>query len=643
MRSWVRYHGFAVLVCALAIACDDDGSLGTSGGADAGGGRGSPGLGGNIFGGGGGGTDGRGGAPDAPPDAQFIDVGVTGNGGAGGGAAGGAGSGGQQPQGRHLRISPDDATLLLGAGVSPTQQFTLEWLGPDGTEPVDPATAIWAVIPNDIGAVDAAGQFTAGLLPAVGQVVAAVNGEQATARVTLVQLGSVLEPGVPADAPARFDQAPEGQACGPRWVYPESGTVIPSNLNGLTLQWDAAGHELFKVSFRIAGGGGGARVEWFVQGPELTPSGDNWTNLLLSSIGQTIEMTVTGLGGAGDQACPSSVLPIVVDRSQMIGAVYYWSTGDFGIMRIPIGDAQAEPFLNPAVSPEINCPACHALSRDGQRIALTQTTFPPFGFLFVSAVNTPRQSFYDPTNKIGYFPSFSPASDRLVGGNGGQLVITDVQSGAELERLPMPAGHVGGSPDWAWQSDRIVAAYGESGLMNPIPDVGITSGAIAQWVKNGDVWSEPEIMVAREGAETNDRPAYSPDGAFIAFQRTGVAQMQGQGMGNASNSLWIIPAAGGAAPVELGRANMALNMGNSWPKWAPVNGGGRLWLAFSSFRNYGNKLVQGGEEPRPQLWVTSVDPEAPPGTDPSGPAFWHPGQSIDSGNHIPYWAVYQKQ
>jgi len=294
------------------------------------------------------------------------------------------------------------------------------------------------------------------------------------------------------------------------------------------------------------------------------------------------------------------------------------------------------------VSPEINCPACHALSRDGQRIALTQTTFPPFGYLYTASILAPRQPFYNTANKIGYFPSFNPTGELVVAGNNGGLVVTDVMTGNEVERLPMPQGHVGGSPDWAWQEDKVVAAYGNTGLENPIPDVGIQLGAIAQWVKADGAWQQPEVLVEREGDEGNDRPAFSPDGRFIAFQRTGVAQMQGQAMGNASNSLWIIPSAGGVPPLELARANMALNLGNSWPKWAPSGGGGRLWLAFSSFRSYGNKLRQGAE-PRPQLWITGIDPNAAPGSDPSAPAFWLPGQSIDSGNHIPYWAIYQKR
>ncbi len=643
LRNVLAAMAAMAVVVATLPACGDskDGGGGTGGQVVADATTGPDGI---IAIGGASGTGGRSdGAPagGTTPDARFIDLGQGGRGGTGG-TGGATGTDGGQPQTAGLHIEPGDVTLVLGVGPIPTQQFTVTRIDAQGSHPVDPTGAIWVVTPADLGSVNASGLFTSGPSAGTGFISATfgpTQADQITARIVIVQLGNVIEPGTPPDAPAQFDRAPAGQNCGPTWIYPEPNTAIPSNLIGFTLQWAANGHHLYKVEFAV----GGARIDWFVNTNELTPSGDNWINLLRSAGGQTMTVTVTGLGGQGDNACEGDHLPIIVDVSEMIGAIYYWSTTDFGIMRIPIGDLQPEPFLNPAVSPEINCPACHALSRDGQRIALTRTTFPPFGELFISAIADPRQPYYDPSQHIGYFPSFSPRGDRLVAGNGGHLVITDVLTGAEIERLPCPANKVAGEPDWSWTEEKIVAAYGNSGLENPIPDVGIGSGEIARWIKgaNDATWSDPEVIVERDGDLTNDRPAYSPDGTWIAFQRSGAAAQQGQATSNASNALWIVPAAGGVAPIELANANKGLNMGNAWPKWAPVNGGGRLWLAFSSLRDYGAKLQQGAE-PRPQLWVTGIDPNAPPGTDPSSPGFWLPGQNMESGNHIPYWAVYQK-
>jgi len=621
--AWI---GLAAALCA-AVACDDSTSSGPPPAADA----------------------------ASTNDARRISTGDTGGGGAAGGAAGdaaGGAAGGFLPTGGQaggaevpvegvLRLDPAEVTLAVAPGAPPSVAYALRREGgPGGPAPVPANAATWEVQPSTLGAVDPqTGVFTSSGTPGQGFVRATQGDDTAEGIIRVADVGRVLLPGTPEDAPDRFAAAPPAEGCAPEWAYPEAGTIIPSNLGSMTFQWYEDGHDLFRLTLEV----GALRVEVFTQTPEATLTGETWRAILTAAAGDTLRVTLAGLGGSGPEACSTEALPVVVDRSQIIGAIYYWSTGDAGIMRIPVGETEApEPFLTPAVAPTVNCPACHALSRDGTRIALTRTTFPPFGNLYVAPVADPLNTFYDPANKIGYFPSFSPRADRLVGGNGGALVITDVATGAELERLPMPMGKVGGSPDWDWREERIAAAMGDVGLANPIPDVGISQGVIAQWVKDGAQWRQPEVLVPRDGNETNDRPAYSPDGHWLAFHRTG--DSNGGGMGNSSSALWFIPSAGGVPPVELRRANREPGLGNAWPKWAPVNGGGRLWLAFSSLRGYGRALQQnGGEGSTPQLWITSIDPDAAPGADPSSPAFWLPGQSLRSGNHIPYWAPYTKR
>jgi hypothetical protein len=533
-----------------------------------------------------------------------------------------------------LEIEPNQATLLVTEGAAPpTQQFTLRrtFAGRD-PEAVAAGEAQWRVSPAALGEVDATGLFTSSGQGGVGSVYATVGGQEVEAILTVQSFSDILVPGTPPDIAERFADAPEGQDCGPEVLYPEALTALPYNIKGLSFQWRQGAFDAFAVRFNA----GGLEVRWFTTDDQLVPDGVPWDALLNAALGRGLRFTVSGLGQG--RVCHGTPVDLIIDPSPLQGAVYYWSTGDAGIMRLPAGDAQAEPFLAPAVAPEIGCPACHALSRDGTRIAFTRTTFPPFGDLSVSTVENPRQLLYDPAGTVGYFPSFAPEGDRIVGGAGGQLVVRNTDTGMELERLPMPMGFVGGSPDWSWQGTRITAAYGASGLFNPLPDVGISRGSIAVWTLDNNVWGPPQVVVAQEGEASNDRPSFSPDGRYIAFERRG--DNPGQGMGNNTANLWIIDESG--AVVPLTRANKADFLGNSWPKWSPASNRGRLWLAFSSFRNYGHTLQQGGE-PRPQIWVTGIDPDAPPGRDPSAPAFWLPGQSINSGNHIPYWAVYEKE
>lgn len=151
------------------------------------------------------------------------------------------------------------------------------------------------------------------------------------------------------------------------------------------------------------------------------------------------------------------------------------------------------------------------------------------------------------------------------------------------------------------------------------------------------MWSMPETLIAAQGELYYDRPAYDPLGEYIAFNRLG-DDPNPDDDANTTAELMLM-GADGSNPVVLTRANQRQGLGNAWPKWSPTDRRGRRWLAFSSLRAYGNRVSEGE---RPQIWVTGIDPNAEPGTDSSSPAFWLPYQSTESGNHIPYWAVYSK-
>ena len=70
-----------------------------------------------------------------------------------------------------------------------------------------------------------------------------------------------------------------------------------------------------------------------------------------------------------------------------------------------------------------------------------------------------------------------------------------------------------------------------------------------------------------------------------------------------------------------------------YPTVSPVATAGYFWVFFTSRRNYGNTLVDPKDGPASKkLWVAAVDIDAPPGTDPSHPAFYLPGQELESGN-----------
>jgi hypothetical protein len=85
---------------------------------------------------------------------------------------------------------------------------------------------------------------------------------------------------------------------------------------------------------------------------------------------------------------------------------------------------------------------------------------------------------------------------------------------------------------------------------------------------------------------------------------------------------------------------------NYEPTVNPIASGGYFWVVFTSRRMYGNVAAGNpydngnGTYPIPKkLWVAAVDINPTPGTDPSHPAFYLPGQELDAGNLRGFWVV----
>ncbi len=545
---------------------------------------------------------------------------------------------------RNLTIAPTIAVLSYTDPnlPPPTQNFILTIEKTDGSSEVLPSDrAMWTVDPASFGEITQPGVFSSFGQYGTARIKASYGNLNAVAEVYVQKPEDILLNGLTDEITTQFDQAERVENCQQiQFVYPEPMTVIPLNLSGLSLQWNGVGSGTYMVEAKFENN----QIRWFTTENQVTPAGLAWESLKRASLGNAIDLKVSVLQNG--QSCTSPSIPLIVDRSELIGAVYYWSTADSGIMRLAVGETQPEAFLTQATAPTIFCPACHALSRDGSRVAFTKTTFPPMGFLATSLVRNPADLLYDPTNNEGYFPSFSPDPRKLVAGSSGKLVIKNSDTGVLELELPMLPNKVGGEPDWSWQGDKIVAVLGAQGLVNFLPNNGINQGGLYQWTFANDQWQGPTLIYDMQNGVQNNRPAYSPDGSMIAFNtqgenpNTASGSNQGQATSNPSTDLWITYPDGSGA-VRLNRANQASGLGNNWPKWSPTDRRGRMWLAFSSLRNYGNVLIN--TESRPQIWVTAIDPNAPAGQDPSAPAFWLPYQSVSSGNHIPYWAAYEKR
>jgi hypothetical protein len=84
---------------------------------------------------------------------------------------------------------------------------------------------------------------------------------------------------------------------------------------------------------------------------------------------------------------------------------------------------------------------------------------------------------------------------------------------------------------------------------------------------------------------------------------------------------------------------------NYEPTMNPIASGGYFWVVFTSRRMYGNVATgdpwsgyTGAPIPK-KLWVAAIAINPMPGTDPSFPAFYLPGQEINAGNSRGFWVV----
>lgn len=89
---------------------------------------------------------------------------------------------------------------------------------------------------------------------------------------------------------------------------------------------------------------------------------------------------------------------------------------------------------------------------------------------------------------------------------------------------------------------------------------------------------------------------------------------------------------------------------NYLPSMAPTEAGNKAWVVFTSRRMFGNFAVDTpwdgklghscytGKPSTKKLWIAAIDMPWTPGTDPSHPAFFMPGQELLAGNNDGYWA-----
>jgi hypothetical protein len=528
-----------------------------------------------------------------------------------------------------IAITPAASRIdLVDLAVPHALDFTAIGTFRDGPPRDVTAEVTWSTDRPDAGAFPTPGRWT-GTNRAGGLVtVEARSGPiAATARIEIFVQLELADPVFPPP-PGSTDpfEPPTPVVVGdptrsPRVVYPAHEVMFPQGLYRILFQLDAGDvADVFRLHFV----GPYLDLAVFTTADRWQPDELAWDLVAHTSTGERAALAVAGV----DSTDPGTVwesapIDLYFARDAIPGAVYYWSSTSEGVVKAsPSLPTPTEFYPQP---PDDKCAGCHALSRDGRRMALG------YDGERLLEVSVPDRNIILPRDRDAGWSTFSPDGARVLVAHEGTLTLLDAGTGMPLGpdggRVPvMNATH----PDWSPRGDDVVVAQ----CMRATDNRSVEGCGIVRIPYVDDAWGAPETLVpAGGGMDNNFFPRYSPDGSWVAY-----VHARGRSSVQPTAELRLV-AAGGGAPITLARANHRVGpddgvagIGNTMPAWAPVTSRDVQWVAFSSMRAYG--VVPTGPS---QLWVAAVDTSIT--GDPSFAAFWLPFQDTAARNHRAFWAI----
>ncbi|HUH06130.1 MAG TPA: hypothetical protein VML75_29275 [Kofleriaceae bacterium] len=537
-----------------------------------------------------------------------------------------------------LEITPGDITLNVVDGGPAQQAFSVQHRALDNTVRDVTVDAFFTLDNVRLGTFTNELFSASGLAGGVGRVTASYRGLQAIAQLTVNVRDRRVGQGVPLNAPDLFDNATDDATLASTIVYPADTTMVPPNLGDFEVHWmGAGGADLFEIAITATH----IDLRIYTVG---TPNAGNWAAYLpsewsiagLSERGGQLAVTVRAMLST-DTTRVGSAAPISVKLTEqdVQGGVYYWASiadnnAPEGIYRHDMsrpGEA-AEQFYTRAQAPNGRCVACHVISRDGTRMAITYDGGD--GAASIVDVGTRTEMLaVDGTFKWN-FATYEPSGARIVTVHQGAMVLRDANTGAVLS--PVTTNGWASHPDFSPTGDKLVYV----GVGTPGQDWHFTGGSlmVVSFDAVNGTFGTPTALVP-QGAENNFYPSWSPDGQWVMFNRS-----TEDAYDDTSAEIWIVKADGSVGPTKLSTPNTGPGLTNSWARWAPFAEtlGGQepyFWFTFSSKRAFGVRLGNGA---RPQVWMAPFFPtRLEASNEPSAPAFRLPFQDITSNNHIAQW------
>jgi len=453
---------------------------------------------------------------------------------------------------------------------------------------------------------------------------------------------AIVEPGAPPNAEQLFEAATENPALAPTIAYPLDHILVPPNLGQFDVHWSNTASGSSNNLFQVTMSNQYVDVRLYSTGLDAQSPQPFWTLFQplvwypIASSKEQLDLKVAGL----DTAAPgmkgtTAAQKVDVTNENAQGGIYYWTTSSpAGIWRYDVAKPTQPPEAYfPDNARPSGCMGCHALSRDGTKIAMTLDGAFGRGAVFNVADRAAMNDFVNAPVSWD-FATFDSKATKLVTVENGTMRLRDL-TGALLAPDPLPnlAGPNATHPEISPDDSHLVNVEFTSGA-----DYTADGGSIVTrtFDTNTNSFGAPTVLVPYAAGADNFYPSYSPDGQWIVFTRT-----NGNSYDNGTATTWVVKADGSQPPVELATANLGGALTNSWARWVPfaqtfgAQSEPMFYLTFSTKRPFGVRIPAGG---RPQIWMTPFFPaRAAAGMDPSGAAFRVPFQQVQTANHIAQW------
>ncbi|MEY4512573.1 MAG: hypothetical protein RLZZ450_4695 [Pseudomonadota bacterium] len=500
--------------------------------------------------------------------------------------------------------------------------------------------------------------------------------------------------------PADIDKLKAGgKADGLKLLYPYDGTIFPRGLGAPKVMWQGAAGSAVYLRIRSKFFEYDGCLKPTGNG-QLDLSQAAWDKAGAQTMGPStpfdIELSVLDSGTVRGPLKQS----IVIAQATLKGSIYYGSynsrIGAAGGLGLPGGGAPAGGGglpgglgglggggsilrIKPGKPAEFfarsgTCTGCHTVSANGERMIAKEFASVNDGSTYALKPDTAPNPQPSRAAVSSAFTGLSPDGSvyinnavqngigpNIMGGPGGGLVpatatLRETDTGTEITGSGIPPSASMGT-------------FSPDGTMIAMNDLAQASGggiSLMDYDAKARKASNPRLLF-QGGQGLSGWPFLLPDNGAVIFTTTDARDFSGGGVGinglaagGPRSDLMIVDALTGkatllaramgfATPEDAAANKTYLPFGaeelhqHYYPTVSPIAAGGYFWVFFDSVRHYGNLGIHR------QLWGAAVAIQHDQGEfhsddglyalDPSAPAFYLPGQELETANHRAFTAL----